>query len=332
MAMNKNNYKCNELINHIAIQHVSLERLERLKQHINNFSNVLLPGHSYGDLVLVDNSQERLFRYLDYLQQINIIQKDSHLLSFPQEIVNRINKIFVKNRKEISMPPIYEFPIIITGELPVINKDCGDIKLNKEANNNREDSNKEQIKEEIDFEWEDDDDENENEYDWKIVEEIESEEKIESSCGIIDIFGAYFPVFNIIVIDVKKITKIANSIIWKKGNFFHLNFSALYELVLRHEIGHWISHEMLINSKHLNDELYINLPTEIHEFWAQIIAYKLLSSNRINQRFMDFFADQQPKEYQTYKDFKHLSDKGLSKLFLKRNEITSIDKLRNLLK
>ena len=139
----------------------------------------------------------------------------------------------------------------------------------------------------------------------------------------------YFPVLNIIVIDQVKITEISNKLKWCNKKFAWPNYTAVYEIVLRHEIGHWLSHELLVNRMYFSDTMFLRLNVEIHEFWAQIIAYNLLDNNSETQRFMNLLAENQPAIYQTYKQYSgDLSHLDLRDLLIRRDEITNTDNLR----
>jgi hypothetical protein len=131
-----------------------------------------------------------------------------------------------------------------------------------------------------------------------------------------DKLGAYFPILNIIIIDQEKITAISNDYTWDDGFYVWPDYNSNYEIVLRHEIGHWISHEILIDGKFFNDDEFRALKIEIHEFWAQIIAYNLLDKRKDFQNFMNLLSKNQDDIYQTYDRFS--------------NELTPID-IRNLL-
>jgi hypothetical protein len=147
--------------------------------------------------------------------------------------------------------------------------------------------------------------------------------------GIIDPMGAYFPVLNIIIIDQVKVTEISNNLKWTNQNITWPNYSAVYEITLRHEVSHWISHEMLVKGESFRDTSFIGLPPEIHEFGAQLFAYNLLDNDTETQKFMDLLADSQPAIYQLYKEYSgDLSYHDLRDLLIRRNEITNINNLR----
>lgn len=153
-------------------------------------------------------------------------------------------------------------------------------------------------------------------------------DKVKIEGCIKDYAGMYFPVLNIILIDQEKITNLSNHWTWENDTHVWPNFTAVYEIVLRHEIGHWLSHELLVNTEYFNDSTFVGLSSEIHEFWAQIIAHNLVDSDSEIQRFMSLLADDLPAEYQTYKKYAdELSQTELRNLLMRRNEITNIDNL-----
>jgi hypothetical protein len=150
--------------------------------------------------------------------------------------------------------------------------------------------------------------------------------------GILDKLGAYFPVLNIIVMDQEKITEVSNELKWYNDSCVWPNYTAVYEIVLRHEIGHWLSHELLVNRMCFNDTTFLKLDLEIHEFWAQIIAYNLLDNDSETQRFMNLLAENQPAIYQTYKQYSNdLTNLDLRDLLIRRDEITNMVNLRTII-
>ena len=120
--------------------------------------------------------------------------------------------------------------------------------------------------------------------------------------AIVEPLGVYFPILNLIIIDLDRIAGLAIENTWiDSGGMEFPNFSAAYDIVLKHEIGHWISHEIKLNDTYFEDRKFLTLDSSIHEFWAQIIAYNLLDNDPETQRYMNFLADKQPAIYQYYK-------------------------------
>ena len=156
-------------------------------------------------------------------------------------------------------------------------------------------------------------------------------EQIEGIKSIIDPMGVYIPILNIIVIDQEEIARTSNKIKWTNKNIEWPNYSAVYEFVLRHELSHWISHEMLVKGEPFNDNSFLKIPVEIHEFWAQLFAFNLLDTE--TQRFMNLLADDHPDIYQAYKNYvDDLSFLQLRDLLIRRNEITNIKSLHSVIK
>lgn len=146
--------------------------------------------------------------------------------------------------------------------------------------------------------------------------------------------GVYIPVLNLIIIDLNLISHSANAYPWFTQGEVELrepNFSAIYEIVLRHEIGHWMHHEYLLNSSHFEDDQFMNLTQEVHEFWAQVIAYHLLDSIDSNYDyadFMNYFSEGLPEVYKLYmRPELCLSDMQLSRLFQSRGIIQNLQDL-----
>jgi hypothetical protein len=110
---------------------------------------------------------------------------------------------------------------------------------------------------------------------------------------IVDRLGIYISVLNIIIIDTDLIA--CHALENKK------EYSVIYEDVLRHELGHWFSHELLINVVFWDDEKFRSSSKEIKEFWAQILGY--------------YFNSIQCKEWQK-EDAKSLNNTSPYKLFL----------------
>jgi len=110
---------------------------------------------------------------------------------------------------------------------------------------------------------------------------------------VVDSFGIYIPVINIIVIDTEKILK---SI---QDNQVKTSFSIFFEKVLLHELGHWFSHEASINGDIWNDDEFFESSSEVKEFWAQYLSFLMMDDEL--RSFQKYFAKTyQTKPYQRY--------------------------------
>lgn len=278
MAINWNSYRTSrELIKYLAFYPITWDRYTRINEYFEALGSLSVQAidypddpdqHYYGCLQFSSGEP-----YIDYLERINLIQPNSQLLSVPEELVDTIQEVFLRNHIgncDIEMGDVLDYPFIISGNLDDI-----------------------------------------------VVDELG---------GVIDLMGAYFPVLNIIIIDQVKITEISNSLKWTNHNISWPNYSAVYEIVLRHEVSHWISHELLVKGNYFSDTDFLGLPSEIHEFWAQLFTYNLLDNYPDNQRFMDLLAENQPTIYQTYKEYcGDLSYFDLRELLVRRSEITNMN-------
>jgi hypothetical protein len=129
--------------------------------------------------------------------------------------------------------------------------------------------------------------------------------------------GIYIPVFNIIIIDTDKITELSVEVeLLNDDNEDSFNF--VFEKVLLHELGHWISHESLIDGKHWTDEHFINSSSEVLEFWSQIICY-YLSKGKVKY-FLKEFSHKQSSEYQNFMEFIDLNEEDVLFLLTYREE------------
>ncbi len=282
MAINWNSYRTSrEIIKYLAFYPITWDRYTRINEYFEALGSLYVQAidypddpdqHYYGCLQFSSGEP-----YIDYLERINLIQPNSQLLSLPEELVDTIQKVFLRNYQgncDIEMGGVLDYPFIFSGNLDDI-----------------------------------------------VVDELGG--------VIIDPMGAYFPVLNIIIIDQVKITEISNNLRWTNHNISWPNYSAVYEIVLRHEVSHWLSHELLVNGDCFSDSAFLRLPDAIHEFWAQLFTYNLLENDTETQNFMDLLADNQPVIYQAYKEYYGvLSYHDLRDLLIRRNEITSINALQ----
>lgn len=153
-----------------------------------------------------------------------------------------------------------------------------------------------------------------------IIIDDEFDTKPFQGSAIIDKLGCYFPVYNIIFIFKDRIVNSVKD---------HVTFGKLFWTVFFHEIGHWISHESLVKHKHWDDKNYISKSKEIHEFWAQIIAYYLMG--KTEKEYQINFSDYQPKEYQNFTDYLNAKPNDIF-LLLEYREIDNWTDLQTRLK
>lgn len=158
--------------------------------------------------------------------------------------------------------------------------------------------------------------------------------------AIIDAFGCYLPVINIILIDTEKILHFIEQ---ENPN---VEYNVFFETVLYHELGHWLSHEMgcntyspeLSNSPDKNnpywvleqlgffpfeiweDESFINSSVEIKEFWAQYLSFLIMDHGQ--KAFQKHLAlNHQSKPYQLYLLAEKKEPKRVLKLLYKSREM-----------
>ena len=148
-----------------------------------------------------------------------------------------------------------------------------------------------------------------NSYPCIVIDTINPEVIKENNFNIVsDAWGYYVPVLNLIKIDAVKIANDCDELM--------LSYNEMFEIVLKHEIGHWLSHEILISGEHWNDKSYINETKEVKEFWAQIFGHHLLSpAGRLKQMF---FSAALNTIYQNYFPYKEIEMENLLNAFRKR--------------
>lgn len=121
-----------------------------------------------------------------------------------------------------------------------------------------------------------------NEYDEKFID---------------DSLGLYFPVLNIIILDDEKIASETNKMITSTKSF--IPYDVFFRIVLYHELGHWISHEIAIKcSNNWDDSSFNSSSTDLVEFWAQYFAYLLLPKS--HREIMHIYSNTQPDEYKHF--------------------------------
>lgn len=130
-----------------------------------------------------------------------------------------------------------------------------------------------------------------------------------------DPFGCYYPILKIIVVDKVKILQFI------KKNQMLCEASDFFEMVLFHELGHWISHQTNCKDLWLDKELedwagivfdeffrtndawedssFLSASIEIKEFWAQYLSFLIMNNNQKTLQ-KDFALNHQANPYQLY--------------------------------
>lgn len=127
----------------------------------------------------------------------------------------------------------------------------------------------------------------------KIQNEDEDKFKNIENNVIIDTFGVYYPVINIIIIDTEKILRFMHE------EKLDIKYSIFFEKVLLHELGHWISHELLIGGKIWSDMEFFKSSMDVKEFWANYLSYLMMDDEQ--RLFQKYLAEKyQSVPYQRY--------------------------------
>ena len=114
----------------------------------------------------------------------------------------------------------------------------------------------------------------------------------------IDPYGYYVPIYNIIVLESNEIHK----------DFKREKYELALNIVLCHELGHWISHELKLknnktgSAERWEDRNFRHAETEVKEFWAQIISYAIM--NEEERELQLELSNNQNEPYQLYIDYR----------------------------
>ena len=114
----------------------------------------------------------------------------------------------------------------------------------------------------------------------------------------LDKYGYYLAIYNIIVLESKNIHK----------GFKREKYELALNMVLCHELGHWISHEFKLNktkaghTERWEDGRFIKSSSEVKEFWAQIISYAIM--NEEERKLQLELSKKQDKPYQLYIEYR----------------------------
>lgn len=140
-----------------------------------------------------------------------------------------------------------------------------------------------------------------------------------------DSLGLYFPVLNIIILNDEKIAAETNKMITSTQSY--IPYDVFFRIILYHELGHWISHEIAIKTiNYWDDSSFNSSSTDLVEFWAQYLAYLLLpKSHRV---LMQIFSNNQPDEYKNFQLAINKSQEFILR-FLEFRELDSWTKLKD---
>ena len=133
----------------------------------------------------------------------------------------------------------------------------------------------------------------------EIIERIYKDEKY-STCNLL---GVYLPKEPKIIIYLKGISRACNQ--------YNIDFALLTQVVIIHELSHFLSHKYELNGKTWDDDKYIVENTTLHEFLAQYSTYLVVKDNK---GLLDAFEELN----------KHQSD-----VYRKINDYTSWSVLKN---
>ena len=105
--------------------------------------------------------------------------------------------------------------------------------------------------------------------------------------------GQYFPETSKIKIYLKGISLVSN----RK----RIDFKLLTQIILIHELSHYLSHHYRLNNKKWETKKYSIANPEIHEFIAQLSTFLLIKNEKDLLNVFEQLSEFQPQEYQSYK-------------------------------
>ncbi|MEN3045220.1 MAG: hypothetical protein ABDH37_08445 [Candidatus Hydrothermales bacterium] len=138
--------------------------------------------------------------------------------------------------------------------------------------------------------------------------------------SIEDLLGCYIPEKQMILLYQRGIE-------WEAKKY-QISEERIREIVLLHEIGHWITH--LLPKQGVPPwplEFYKLTSPEVHEGWAQLITYWVVKDVKGElEKVFEEMDKHQPSEYHVYKDFANYNqDKVISSLEVLRRISRSVE-------
>ncbi len=136
-----------------------------------------------------------------------------------------------------------------------------------------------------------------------VANDQDDKDNIKKYKYVIELLGMYFPATQSITLYTKRIEEAAKGL--------NVSTDALRQVVLLHEIGHWITHKLHYNRQCWEIAKYNSASTEVHEGWAQLLAWWVVKNISKLKRAFDRLNKEQIQQYHVWVEFKHSTIKSL---------------------